>query len=205
MAHGHVAHGMRVSYGMTYVSPEHITAWERGAALPTANELTALAGALWCAPRQLMGRPHTLLDHRLASGVATEDVARATGLTLEAYHHMEETDQWTGNQHQSGNLGRILDLSPRDFVTVTGLENELAGLLVEAVSTRWQAHIRPIARLLSMDRRQLKEPLRAMQDEYQALMAATLSRASGTTASGEDGRRYTENIVSHFWSRMPER
>ncbi len=54
-----------------------------------------------------------------------------------------------------------------------------------------------------MDRRELKAPLSAMQQEYQSLMAATLSRAGGTTASGEDGRRYVEHIVDHFWSRLP--
>lgn len=25
----------------------------------------------------------------------------------------------------------------------------------------------------------------------------------GTTASGEDGRRYIEDIVDHFWTRLP--
>lgn len=204
MAPGHVAYGMRASYGMTYMTPEHITALERGVALPTANELTALAGALWCAPGELMGRPRTLLEHRLARGVAAEDVARATGVKLDAYLHMEETGRWAGDKRQSAELGSLLSLPPRDFVAVTGLEDELAGLLTEAVSTRWQAHIRAIARLVSMDRRALQEPLRAMQQEYQTLMAATLSRAGGDTASGEAGRRYVDDIVNHFWARLPE-
>ena len=34
MAPGHVAYGMRASYGMSHVSPDHITAWERGDAVP---------------------------------------------------------------------------------------------------------------------------------------------------------------------------
>ncbi len=74
---------------------------------------------------------------------------------------------------------------------------------IEAVSTRWQAHIRDIAKLVSMERRDLKGPLSAMHQEYQGLMAATLSRAGGTTASGEDGRRFIENIVDQFWTRLP--
>lgn len=203
MAPGHVAYGMRASYGLTHITPEHITAWERGVALPTAAELTALAGALWCAPGELMGRPRTLLEHRLARGVAAEDVARTTGLRLDAYHHMEVTGRWTGDRRQSAKLGSLLDLPPRDFIVVTGLEDELAGLLTEAVSTRWQAHIRDIAKLVSMERRDLKEPLRALHQEYQTLMTATLSRAGGTTASGEAGRRYLEDIVGHFWDRLP--
>lgn len=203
MTPGHVAYGMRASYGTTHITPDHITAWERGTALPTASELTALAGALWCDPRELMGAPHTLREHRLARGLATEDVARATGLDLDAYHHMEETGQWTGDKRQSAKLGTLLNLPPRDFIAVTGLEGELARLLTEAVSTRWQAHIRAIAGLVSTDRRSLQAPLRDMHHEYQTLMAATLSRAGGTTASGENGRRYIDDIVNHFWARLP--
>jgi transcriptional regulator with XRE-family HTH domain len=205
MAPGHVAYGMRASFGMAHITPEHVAAWERGTALPTSEELTALAGALWCAPAELMGNPRTLREHRLARGLPAEDVARATGLTLDAYHHMEETGRWTGDKRQSAALGSVLGLPPRDFVAITGLEDELARLLTEAVSTRWQAHVRAIAKLVSMDRRDLQDPLRAMQQEYQTLMAATLSRAGGTTASGEAGRRYVEEIVDHFWSRLPDR
>ncbi|MFE6703062.1 XRE family transcriptional regulator [Streptomyces sp. NPDC057718] len=203
MAPGHVAYGMRASFGTSHVSPEHVVAWERGTHVPDAGELTALAGALWCQPSELMGRPSTLLEHRIARGVPAEEVARATGLTLDAYGYMEETGQWTGDKRQSVKLGEVLSLPPRDFIAITRLEEELARLLTEAVSTRWQAHIRAIAKLVSMDRRDLKAPLQAMQQEYQVLMAATLSRAGGTTASGEDGRRYVENIVDHFWSRVP--
>ncbi|MFD9500337.1 XRE family transcriptional regulator [Streptomyces sp. NPDC060035] len=204
MAHGHVAYGMRASYATAHITPDHIAAWERGSALPNASELAALAGALWCHPRELMGRPHTLRDHRIARGIAPEDVARGTGLPLGAYVHMEETGQWTGDKRQSAKLGSLLDLPPRDFIAITGLEDELARLLTEAVTTRWQAHVRPIAKLIATERKELHEPLDAMYHEYQALMAATLSRAGGSTASGEDGRRYVEEIVDHFWARLPE-
>ncbi|WP_345042046.1 helix-turn-helix transcriptional regulator [Streptomyces sannanensis] len=204
MAPGHVAYGMRASYGMAHVTPDHITAWERGTALPTSQELTALAGALWCAPSELMGRPRTLREHRLARGLAAEDVARVTGVDLNAYLYMEERGQWTGDKRQSAKLGSLLNLPPRDFIAITGLEDELARLLTEAVSTRWQAHIRAIARLVSMERRDLQDTLGAMHHEYQTLMAATLSRAGGTIASGENGRRYIDDIVNHFWSRLPE-
>ncbi|MFI2081788.1 helix-turn-helix domain-containing protein [Streptomyces rubiginosohelvolus] len=203
MAPGHVAYGMRASFGTTHITPEHVIAWERGTHVPDAGELTALAGALWCQPSELMGHPGTLLEHRIARGVSAEDVARATGLTLDAYLSMEEAGHWTGDKRQSAKLGEVLRLPPRDFIAITRLEEELARLLTEAVSTRWQAHIRAIAKLVSMDRRDLKAPLSAMQQDYQALMTATLSRAGGTTASGEDGRRYIENIVDHFWSRVP--
>ncbi|MBV7248263.1 helix-turn-helix transcriptional regulator [Streptomyces sp. MW-W600-10] len=203
MAPGHVAYGMRASFGTTHVSPEHVIAWERGTHVPDATELTALAAALWCQPSELMGRPRTLLEHRIARGISAEEVARATGLSHGAYLAMEEAGLWDGDKRQSVRLGEVLALPPRDFIAITRLEEELARLLTEAVSTRWQAHIRAIAKLISMDRRDLKAPLAAMQQDYQALMTATLSRAGGTTASGEDGRRYVENIVDHFWSRLP--
>ncbi|MER7698651.1 helix-turn-helix transcriptional regulator [Streptomyces sp. NPDC096095] len=203
MAPGHVAYGMRASFGTSHISPEHVIAWERGTHVPSAAELTALAGALWCQPSELMGRPSTLLEHRIARGVSAEDVARATGLALDAYTRMEEAGLWTGDKRQSVKLGEVLGLPPRDFIAITRLEDDLARLLTDAVSTRWQAHIRDIAKLVSMERRDLKSPLSAMHQEYQGLMAATLSRAGGATASGEDGRRYIENIVDHFWARLP--
>jgi hypothetical protein len=204
MATGHVAYGMRASYGMSHVSPDHVVAWERGEAIPTANELAALAGALWCSPGELMGQPRTLLEHRLARGVSAGDVARLIGMDLNAYLRMEETGEWTGDKRQSANLGSVLRLPPRDFITVTGHEDELARLLAEAVTTRWQAHIRPIAKLVSMERRDLQDTLRGLQDDYQALLAATLGRAS-SNSTGDEGRRFMEDIVTRFWDRLDGR
>ncbi len=199
MAPGHVAYGMRASYGMTYVTPDHVSAWERGVALPTLQELTALAGALWCAPGDLMGAPRTLREHRLARGMAPEDVAHAIGMGVGDYLRMEESGRWSGTALQAAQLGRALQLPVSAMVAVTGLEGQLAGLLVEAVSTRWQAHIRAVARLLSMEKRDLQEPLRVMHGEYQNLMARTLSRAGGTVTSGEEAKDYLDGIVQRFW------
>jgi transcriptional regulator with XRE-family HTH domain len=203
MAPGHVAYGMRASYGMAHITPDHISAWERGDALPTAGELSALAGALWCSPDELMGRPQTLLEHRLARGKSAQDVARLIGIDLGAYRYMEETGQWTGDKRQSANLASVLNLPARDFIAITGFEDELTRLLTEAVTTRWQAHVRAISKLTALDKRELQGPLRDMQNEYDTLMAATLGRAS-TTATGEEGRRFLDDIVNQFWARIPE-
>ncbi|RFU85497.1 XRE family transcriptional regulator [Streptomyces triticagri] len=203
MAPEHVAHGVRASYGMTHVTPEHITAWERGVVLPSASELAALAAALWCSPGDLMGRPRTLFEHRLARGVAAEDVARVVGVPVDAYLEMERAGRWVGDRMQSARLGEFFQLPPGDLVAITGLQDELARLLVEAVTTRWQAHIKDIAKLTSIDKRDLKEPLRSIHQEYQSIMAATLGRSIGAAAD-EEGRRYLDSIVDRFWERFSE-
>lgn len=143
----HVAHGIRVSYGLPYVTPDHVVAWERGTVSPEGPELTALAGVLWCSPGELIGRPQSLREHRVARGLAPEDVARAVGLGLPAYQRMEEADDWRGTDRQSAQLADVLGLSLPDFVTVTGREEKLAELLTSAVTTRWQGCVRPIGKL----------------------------------------------------------
>ena len=96
----------------------------------------------------------------------------------------------------------MLGLSAADRLAVTGGNARLAELLGEAVSTRWQAHSRALAKLTGLDRRTLEGPLRTMHQEYQNLMTATLSRASGKAASGEQGRAYLERIIDRFWSLL---
>ncbi|MEU1151099.1 helix-turn-helix domain-containing protein [Streptomyces sp. NPDC005863] len=201
MAHGHVAYGMRASYGLTYVTADTIAAWERGLAAPTSAELTALAAALWCSPGDLMGAARTLREHRLARGLAPEDVARAAGVEIQAYLRMEETSTWRGNERQSAALAGALDLSPADFVTVTGRAEQLTELLRSAVTTRWQGYVRPVSKLLPVEKRHVEDVLRQMHDDYQSRMTRTLSwgGGAGSDASGEAGRDYLERVLEHFW------
>lgn len=218
----HVAYGMRSSYGLPYVTPDMVAAWEYGTLAPTGPELTALAGVLWCSPGELIGTPRTLREHRAARGIAAEDVARAVGLELSAYLRMEETEEWRGTDRQSAALAVVLDLALPELVVVTGREAKLRELLHSAVTTRWQAHVRPTAKLLSLDRNVgrsfsgnaggsvdrtldrhlLEDVLREMHTDYQGLMTATLIWANGTAAtdSGDTGRDYLDRIVDHFWS-----
>jgi len=200
----HVAYGMRASYGLPYVTPDLVAAWERGITAPSGPELTALAGVLWCSPGELIGAPRTLREHRVARGLAPEDVARTVGLELLAYQRMEESEEWRGNERQSAALADVLDLSLPDFITVTGRDDKLAELLRSAMTTRWQAYVRPVAKMVPLDRHLLENVLGEMHTHYQGQMAATLSWGGGSAAadSSESGRDFLDRIVDHFWSMV---
>jgi transcriptional regulator with XRE-family HTH domain len=201
----HVAYGMRASYGLPYVTPDLVIAWERGAAAPSSPELTALAGVLWCSPGELLGRPQTLREHRIARGVAPEDVARSVGVDLPGYLRMEESGQWKGNERQSAALAQVLDLALPDFVAVTGREAKLAELLHSAVTTRWQAYVRPVMRVAPLDKGVLEEVLQELAQDYQGHMAATLSWGGGSRGASESGREFLDRIVENFWRAVQDR
>ncbi|MEU5598643.1 helix-turn-helix transcriptional regulator [Streptomyces sp. NPDC020298] len=196
----HVAYGMRASYGLPYVSPDLVVAWERGVTSPSDAELTALAAVLWCSPGELIGRPRTLREHRIARRLAAEDVALAVGLEFLAYLRMEENDEWRGTDRQSAVLADLLELSLPDFVTVTGRDPRLAELLRNAVTTRWQAYVRPVARLVPLDRRLLEVALKELHRGYQGLTAVTLNW--GGDDAGAGGQDFVERIVEHFWTAI---
>lgn len=201
----HVAYGLRVSYGLPYVSPDLVLAWERGIVCPTSPELTALAGVLWCSPGELIGRPRTLREHRVARGIAPEDVARAVGLELLAYLNMEEHDEWRGTDRQSTALADLLELTVPDFVAVTGREKRLAECLRGAVSTRWQAYVRQVAKIVPLDRRLVEDTLRELHGQYQGQMVSTLSWGGGGENAGETGRDFLDGIVELFWEAVERR
>jgi len=200
----HVAYGMRVSFGLPYVTPDLVIAWERGLTAPSSPELTALAGVLWCSASELIGRPRTLREHRLARGLAPEDIARAVGLELLVYLRMEENDEWRGTERQSAALADVLDLSLPDFISVTGREAKLAELLRGAVTTRWQAAVRPIGKMVPLDRHLLEDSLKELHQDYQGQMLATLSWAGGNSPgdASEAGRDFLDQIIDRFWSMV---
>ncbi len=200
----HVAYGMRASYGLPYVTPDLVIAWERGTAAPGNPELTALAGVLWCSPGELIGRPRTLREHRIARAVAPEDVAHAVGMDLGTYLRTEESGQWRGNERQSAALAGILDLALPDFVAVTGREEKLAELLHSAVTTRWQAYVRPVTKLAPLDKAVLEQVLQGLHQDYQGHMAATLSWGGGGKGASESGQKFLDGIVDTFWSAVAD-
>lgn len=200
MAPGHVAYGLRAQYGLS-VTPETVVAWERGRLAPTAQELTALAGVLWCAPGELIAAATTLREHRMARGLAPDDLARRVGLDAPAYLRMEESGRWRGNERQTAALAETLGLGPKELIQVTGRAEDLAALLRDAATTRWQAYIRPAVKLLPLPKRVLESALQQLYTDYHAKMAATSSwGASG--ASGDAGREYLDDIVAHFWDAV---
>jgi transcriptional regulator with XRE-family HTH domain len=200
----HVAYGLRASYGLPYVTPDLVIAWERGTLSPSSPELTALAGVLWCSPGDLIGRARTLREHRISRGLAPEDVARGIGADLAVYLRMEETGQWRGTDRQAAELAALLDLSLPDLVTVTGRETKLAELLRSAVATRWQAYVRPVSKIVPLDRRRLEATLQALHQEYQGQMVASLSWGGGNAAddSQSAGRDFLDGIVDRFWTSL---
>ncbi|MEU0436489.1 helix-turn-helix transcriptional regulator [Streptomyces sp. NPDC006290] len=200
----HVAYGLRASYGLPYVTPDLVTAWEHGITAPSSPELTALAGVLWCSAGELIGTPRTLREHRVARDLAPEDVAHAVGIELLAYQRMEESGSWRGNERQSTALAEVLGLSLPDFITVTGRDGRLAELLRSAVTTRWQAYVRPVGKVVPLDRHLLESVLEEMHTDYQGQMVATLNwgGVSAATGSGESGRDFLDRVVDHFWETV---
>ncbi|WP_175408857.1 helix-turn-helix transcriptional regulator [Streptomyces sp. TRM64462] len=199
MLPGHVAYGLRAQYGLN-VPPDTVVAWERGLARPDTRELTALAGVLWCAPGELLANATTLREHRMTRGMAADDLARQIGVDVKAYRKMEESGRWRGNERQTAALAEVLGLGPRELLSATGKEEELAEVLRDAARTRWQAYVRPAAKLLPLRRHHLEDVLQQLHADYQARMVATFSWGDSGGSGGEAGREYLEQILDHFWA-----
>ncbi|MER5930013.1 helix-turn-helix transcriptional regulator [Streptomyces sp. NPDC002054] len=201
MAPGHVAYGLRAQYGLL-VAPETVMAWETGELPPSAAELTALAGVLWCSPGELLAEPVTLREHRMARGLAPEELARRIGLETNSYQKMEDSGRWKGNERQSAALASVLGLSLPQYMAATGRQEELAEVLRSAVTTRWQAYVKPLSKLLPVPKAQLEVVLERLHGDYQSRMVATLSwgGGQGEAGSGDSGREFLAEIVDRFWS-----
>ncbi|QEU72230.1 XRE family transcriptional regulator [Streptomyces nitrosporeus] len=201
MAPGHVAYGLNAQYGLP-VPAETVLAWERGAAQPDERELKALAGVLWCGPEELLAAAGTLREHRLARDMSVDDLARAVGMSAGAYLRIEESGRWKGNERQALALCEALEMSAAQFLTATGRNEELADLLGRAVTTRWQAYVKPVARIVPLDRVLVENVLAQLHSDYQALMVSTLSWSSTGqegAAAGGTGRDFLDRVVERFW------
>ncbi|GHJ95084.1 DNA-binding protein [Streptomyces sp. NE5-10] len=200
MAPGHVAYGLRAQYGLP-IAPDTVAAWERGTLAPSEQELTALAGVLWCSPADLIAVASTLREHRVARGLSVEELARRVGVAAHAYARMEDEGGWKGTERQTAALAEVLGLGPRALITATGGDERLAELLRDAATTRWQAYVKPAVRMLPLPKRVVEPALARLHAEYHAHMAATSSwGASGAT--GDEGRAYLEAVNDHFWAAV---
>lgn len=179
-----------------------MVAWERGLLAPDSRELTALAGVLWCSPGELLGTPQSLREHRMARAMGVDELARRVGMDPSSYRRMEDGNRWRGNGRQTAALAEALSLTPRELLTATGRDGELAELLRSAATTRWQAYVRPVARMLPLPGRQLEDALQRLHSDYHARMAATSSWGA-SAGSGESGKDFLDRIVEHFWALTP--
>ncbi|MFF2325463.1 MULTISPECIES: helix-turn-helix domain-containing protein [unclassified Streptomyces] len=202
MLPGHVAYGLGAQYGLR-VGTDTVIAWERGLAVPGEYELIALAGVLWCSPGELLTAARSLREHRTARELPAEELARLLGLTASAYRRMEEAGRWRGNERQSAVLSEVLGLTAAGFVTVCGRDEELAELLRDAVTTRWQAHVRSVAKLVPLERGFLQDVMEQLHADYRTLTVSTPSRSGtgqerGGTA-GDPEREFLAEILPRFW------
>ncbi|WP_078908506.1 helix-turn-helix domain-containing protein [Streptomyces vietnamensis] len=201
MAPDHVAYGLRAQYGL-FVAPETVVAWERGRAIPNEQELTALAGVLWCSPVDLIAAPASLREHRVARGLAVEDLARRVGMSASAYQRMEDEGGWRGNERQTAALAEALGLTPRTLITATGGDGPLAELLRSAATTRWQAYVKPIVKLVPLPKRIVESALQQLHTDYHAQMTAISSWGASGWSTGDEGRAYLDEITDHFWAEV---
>ena len=188
---------MWASFGL-HVAPDTVVAWERGQAVPSERELTALAAALWCAPADLLGAPTTLREYRWARGLALADVAFAVGLRAARYARMEDEDHWTGDARQTAALAEALALTPAQLVAVTGREQKLAEYLRSAATVRWQPYVKPVAAIVPLPRERVERTLGQLHEDYQSLMTSTLSWSESASAEDKSGP-FLARILERFW------
>ncbi|GGU44114.1 DNA-binding protein [Streptomyces albospinus] len=205
MTHAHVAYGIWAAYGIQ-LHPATVASWELGESAPTEAELTALAGALWCAPAELLGTPGTLREYRLALGLAPADLALRIGMDQTTYERLEGGGPWRGTERQAAALAEALRLPLPALLRFTGQEEQLAALLTSAATTRWQGYVRPVGKLAPLPKERLQDVLQQLHEEYHATMTASLSWTGGGAPdeSGKAGRDFLDGIVMEFWRRAGE-
>ncbi|MFI1622037.1 helix-turn-helix domain-containing protein [Streptomyces lydicus] len=203
MTPAHVAYGIWAAYGIR-IEPATVASWELGESAPTEAELTALAGALWCAPGDLLGAPGTLREYRLALGLAPDALALTIGMDLGAYERLEAGGKWSGNDRQAAALAEALKLPLPALLRFTGRDSKLTELLTSAATTRWQAYVRPVGKLVPLPKERIQEVLQELHADYQATMTATLNwgGGDGTEESGKAGRAFLDTVLAEFWARI---
>ncbi|MEV4612096.1 XRE family transcriptional regulator [Kitasatospora sp. NPDC049258] len=189
---GMAAHGVRLL-------PAHVIGWESGGIRPSEEEFIALARALWCPPGQLMGAPPAgLRDFRVARELSQEQAARRIGVTEQAYRKAEDAGRWTGDEEQTRALAHVLGLGLRALVRITDHQDDLDQRLRQVVQGRWQAQLKPVARLVPVGREVLAQVLADLQGEYQVPM-----HWGAATPAAEEQPRKPPTV--RFWELLARR
>lgn len=198
VAGGMAAHGVRLL-------PTHVLAWESGELVPTEQEFIALARALWCPADQLMGvRPASLRDFRIARELAPESAAARIGVTVRRYLAAETLGRWDGDEAETDALARVLGLTLRELVGVTGRREELERCLRACVDGRWQAQLAAVGRIVPVDGRTLTAVLSALQNESRvtAHWGGGWGRAAPDHARPADPAGERRPPVERFWELL---
>ncbi|MBC3842820.1 XRE family transcriptional regulator [Streptacidiphilus sp. 4-A2] len=185
-----------------HVAPPQVIAWESGELLPSEGELVALARTLWCDPGVLMGgRARSVRDHRLATGMPQEELARRVGLTPRAYAQLESAPLWEGDEAQTVALAEALWLTPYGLALATGREDAIREVLQRAVDGRWSAQVGPLLRLVpTLHRGHVEQALRVLHDEGHASGAMWGAvQAVEASPAGEP-----PSLFDRFWRLLPE-
>lgn len=121
-----------------------------------------------------------------------------------AYERLEAGGKWRGNDRQAAALAEVLQLPLPALLRFTGQDGKLTELLTSAATTRWQAYVRPVGKLVPVSKELIQDVLQELHSEYQAAMAATLNwgGGDGTEESGEAGRAFLDGILAEFWKRV---
>ncbi|WP_257573415.1 XRE family transcriptional regulator [Streptomyces sp. JJ66] len=206
MTPAHVAYGMWAAFGLR-ITPETIASWELQEGSPDETELAALAGALWCSPADLLGQPRSLHEYRLVRGMALSDVALQAGIPTAQYAEVERSGRWTGTDQQAAVLAAVLGLSARTHIELTGRHGKLADLLRSAASSRWQAYVKPVHKLLpKLEQSTVERILERLHDEYHKRSFSSLSWIDTSTETGSNsvdaGRQYLDQVTEHFWTHL---
>lgn len=124
-----------------------------------------------------------------------------------AYERLEAGGKWSGNDRQAAALAALMDLPLPALIRFTGRDGTLADLLTSAATTRWQAYVRPVGKVVPLPKARLQGILQELHSEYQATMTATLNWSGSGSAeeSGRAGRAFLDGILAEFWARAGER
>ncbi|MGR4878001.1 helix-turn-helix domain-containing protein [Streptomyces sp. LARHCF249] len=200
LTHGQVAWAVSAFRGHP-LHPNVLAAWERGAEVPTARQIDALAAALWCSPGDLLGEPATLLQCRTLLGLTVEQVATMVGMTRDRYAEAERRNRWRGSGGQTQALFEALRPPPACFVGACGRTGQLRVLLREAVTGWWPNYVRPVAKIVPAAPPEIRDALEQLHLAYQRIDNHGRTGADAEAAERE-ALAFLDRVDEQLWRRL---